>query len=49
MKFIDSKEYDEVGLYDILKVKNLLEGVYKGILEVVNITKGDSFFVKLEL
>ena len=49
MTFIDSKEYDEVGLYDILKVKNLLEDLSKKILEVVNITKGDSFFVKLEL
>ncbi|MDO5010428.1 MAG: hypothetical protein Q4E31_06340 [Intestinibacter bartlettii] len=49
MKFVDAKEYDEVGLYDILKVKNLLEDLSKGIVEVVNITKGDSFFVKTEL
>ncbi len=49
MKFVNSDEYNEVGLYDILKVKNLLEDLSKGILEVVNITKGDSFLVKLEL
>lgn len=49
MKFVYPKEYDEVGLYDILKVKNLLEDLSKGILEVINITKGDSFWVKLEL
>lgn len=49
MEFANSKEYNEVGLYDILKVKNLLEDLSKGILEVVNITKGDSFLVKLEL
>lgn len=49
MKFIYPEEYNEVGLYDVLKVKNLLEDLSKGILEVVNITKGDSFWVKLEL
>lgn len=49
MQFANSNEYNEVGLYDILKVKNLAEDLSKGILEVVNITKGDSFLVKLEL
>ena len=49
MKFVYPEEYNEVGLYDVLKVKNLLEDLSKGILEVVNITKGDSFWVKLEL
>ena len=49
MKFVYPEEYNEVGLYDILKVKNLLEDLSKGILEVINITKGDSFLVKLEL
>ncbi|MBU5335718.1 hypothetical protein [Intestinibacter bartlettii] len=49
MQFIDDKQYNDVGLYDILKVKNLLEDLSKGIVEVVNITKGDSFFVKTEL
>lgn len=47
MEFVHSDDYDEVGLYDILKVKNLLEDLSKGILEVVNITKGTEFWVKL--
>ncbi|MCI6737517.1 MAG: hypothetical protein MR593_05325 [Intestinibacter sp.] len=47
MEFVNSDEYDKVGLYDILKLKNLYEDLPKGILEVINITKGTNFWVKL--
>ena len=47
MVFADSKEYDDVGLYNILKVKNIKVDFPKGILEVVNITEGTSFCVKV--
>lgn len=47
MEFVDKYEYYEVGLYDVLKIKNLLEDLAKGILEVVNITRGNEFWVKL--
>lgn len=47
MVFANPEEYNAVGLYDILKIKNIAEDSPKGILEVVNITKGDSFLVEL--
>lgn len=48
MIFADYKEYDDVGLYNILKIKNIKEDFPKGILEVVNITEGTSFCVKVD-
>lgn len=47
MEFVNADEYEKVGLYDILKLKNLYEDLPKGILEVINITKGSNFWVKL--
>lgn len=47
-EFADIYEYHEVGLYDILKFTNLIEDLPKGIVEVINITKGTSFFVKIK-
>lgn len=47
MEFVHCEEYDRVGLYDILKLKDLFEDFPRGSFEVINITRGYSFWVKL--
>ncbi|MBC5996673.1 aconitate hydratase [Romboutsia ilealis] len=49
MKFLNEKDYDEVDLLDELELRNLNENLYNGVLEITNITKGNTFKVKIEL
>lgn len=49
MTFINEKDYDEVDLLDELELRNLNENLYKGVLEITNITKCNTFKVKIEL
>ena len=49
MTFINEKDYDEVDLLDELELRNLNENLYNGVLEITNITKCNTFKVKIEL
>ncbi|MGL5764198.1 MAG: aconitate hydratase [Sarcina sp.] len=49
MVFEDIEDYDSIDLLDELKIENIKVRLHDGILEVKNITKGNSFKVKTDL
>ncbi|MGL5821579.1 MAG: aconitate hydratase [Sarcina sp.] len=49
MVFENIEDYDNIDLLDELKIENIKDRLHEGILEVKNITKGNSFKVKTDL
>ena len=49
MEFSDGKDHEELDLLDKLEIVDILDKLDSNELEVKNITKGNSFKVKLEL
>ncbi|MGL5634242.1 MAG: aconitate hydratase [Sarcina sp.] len=49
MVFENIEDYDNIDLLDELKIENIKVRLHDGILEVKNITKGNSFKVKTDL